>query len=44
MLIIINERVHLNAQGEFKYSPKWDARWKAMGGALASSFKLNIGE
>tara|TARA_R110001592_G_scaffold353551_1_gene652497 strand:- start:5444 stop:6565 length:1122 start_codon:yes stop_codon:yes gene_type:complete len=44
MLIIINERVHINGQGEFKYSPKFDARWKAMGGALASSFKLNIGE
>lgn len=44
MLIIINERVHLNAQSEFKYSPKCGDRLRAMGGALATTFKLNIGD
>lgn len=44
MLIIINERVHLNAQSEFTYSQKCGDRLRAMGGALATTFKLNIGD
>ena len=44
MLIIINERVHNNGANEFKYSPKCAARMKAMAAALATQFKLEIGD
>ena len=44
MLIIINERVHNNGANEFQYSPKCAARMKAMAAALATQFKLEIGD
>lgn len=43
MLIIINERVHLNINKEFTYSPKASVRLTTMGGAYATKFELTIG-
>jgi len=42
MLIIINERVHLNINKEFTYSPKASARLTAMGSAYATKFELTL--
>ena len=44
MLIIINERVHLNINKEFTYSPKASVRLTTMGGAYATKFELTIGD
>ena len=44
MLVIINERVHANGANEFQFSPKCGVRLKAMATALASKFKLEIGD
>jgi hypothetical protein len=43
MLIIINERVHLNINKEFTYSPKASVRLTRMGAAYATGFELTIG-
>ena len=43
MLIIINERVHLNINKEFTYSPKASVRLLRMGSAY-TKFELTIGD
>ena len=44
MLIIINEKVNVNAAGEFKYSPKLAKRLATMGGAYVQKFNIKIGD
>jgi len=44
MLVIINERVHLNINKEFTYSPKASIRLTTMGAAYATKFELQIGD
>tara|TARA_R110001632_G_scaffold230322_1_gene367625 strand:+ start:493 stop:1527 length:1035 start_codon:yes stop_codon:yes gene_type:complete len=44
MLVVINEKVNINAAGEFKYTPKFKTRLATMGAAYSTKFSINIGD
>jgi hypothetical protein len=44
MLVVINEKVNINAASEFKYTPKFKTRLATMGAAYTTKFSINIGD